>query len=192
MVNDLEAGWVWTIGGILLLMLEMLAPGVFLIFIGVAAIATGIFTLMFGLALPGQLALFVVYSLLAVLAGRRIYANKEDNSSDPFLNDPAARLVGRVVTVIEAVDEHGGRVRVGDSDWSARGGPARAGERVRVAGVDEDVGPRDVELERLEAGQVGEQLGGALEVVLRLLVAALEGGQPRCRQPAGGVHQRAG
>lgn len=136
MFNDLESGWLWTIGGILLLMLEILAPGVFLIFIGVAAIATGIFTLLFDLALPSQLALFVIYSLLAVMAGRRFYANKEDNSSDPLLNDRAARLVGKLVTVVEPVDDHGGRVRVGDSDWSARGGPAQPGERVRITGID--------------------------------------------------------
>ena len=40
------------------------------------------------------------------------------------------------MTVVDAVDEHGGRVRVGDSEWSARGGPAAAGERVRITGVD--------------------------------------------------------
>jgi membrane protein implicated in regulation of membrane protease activity len=41
-----------------------------------------------------------------------------------------------VVTVVEAVDEHNGRVRVGDGEWSARGGPAEVGERVRITGVD--------------------------------------------------------
>jgi len=40
------------------------------------------------------------------------------------------------VTVVVAVDDHNGRVRVGDSEWSARGGPAEAGERVRITGVD--------------------------------------------------------
>jgi hypothetical protein len=40
------------------------------------------------------------------------------------------------VTVVEAVDDHNGRVRVGDSVWSARGGPAASGERVRITGID--------------------------------------------------------
>jgi membrane protein implicated in regulation of membrane protease activity len=44
--------------------------------------------------------------------------------------------VGKVVTVVAEVDEHNGRVRVGDSDWSARGGPAAIGERVRITGID--------------------------------------------------------
>jgi len=133
---DLEPGWLWAIGGVLLLILELLAPGFFLIFIGVAAIATGIFALLFDLGLPAQLGLFAIYSLLAVMGGRRFYANANEDVSDPLLNDRAARLVGKVVTVVEAVDEHGGRVRVGDSEWSARGGPADAGQRVRIAGID--------------------------------------------------------
>jgi len=40
------------------------------------------------------------------------------------------------VEVVTAVDDHGGRVRVGDSEWSARGGPAAPGDRVRVTSVE--------------------------------------------------------
>jgi membrane protein implicated in regulation of membrane protease activity len=41
-----------------------------------------------------------------------------------------------VVTVVEAIDNHTGRVRVGDSEWSARGDPAEPGQRVRITGID--------------------------------------------------------
>ena len=136
MPSDLEPGWLWMIGGILLLIAEVIAPGFFLVFIGAAALATGAFTLLFGLGLPAQLTLFTIYALVAVMIGRRMYANAATESSDPLLNDRSARLVGKSVTVIEAVDEHSGRVRVGDSEWSARGGPGRPGERVRITGVD--------------------------------------------------------
>ena len=133
---DLDPGWLWLIGGVILLIAEVIAPGFFLVFIGAAAMATGLFTLLFGLGLAPQLALFVVYALIAVLAGRRFYANRHTDSSDPLLNDRAGRLVGKVVTVTVGVDEHHGRVRVGDSEWSARGGPAVAGERVRITGIE--------------------------------------------------------
>ena len=135
-LETLEPGWLWAIGGVLLLIAEIIAPGFFLVFIGGAAIATGIFALLFGLGVPAQLALFALYSVIAVLIGRRFYANANTDSSDPLLNDRVARLVGKSVTVVEAVDDHHGRVRVGDSEWNARGGPAAAGERVRVTGVD--------------------------------------------------------
>ena len=136
MPDNLEPGWLWMIGGILLLIAEVIAPGFFLVFIGAAALATGAFTLLFGLGLPAQLTLFTIYALVAVMIGRRMYANAATEGSDPLLNDRSARLVGKSVTVIEAVDEHSGRVRVGDSEWSARGGPGRPGDRVRITGVD--------------------------------------------------------
>jgi membrane protein implicated in regulation of membrane protease activity len=80
--------------------------------------------------------LFALYAVIAVLVGRRFYANRTADSTDPLLNDRAGRLVGKVVTVVAAVDDQNGRVRVGDSEWSARGGPAAVGERVRITGVE--------------------------------------------------------
>jgi membrane protein implicated in regulation of membrane protease activity len=136
MIGGLDPGWLWLIGGVVLLIAEVVAPGFFLIFIGAAAIATGLFTVLFDLGTVPQLALFALYALLAVLVGRRFYANKHSDSADPLLNDRAGRLVGKLVTVVQQVDDHSGRVRVGDSEWSARGGPAAPGERVRITGVD--------------------------------------------------------
>jgi hypothetical protein len=136
MLEGIDPGWLWLIGGVLLLILEVIAPGYFLVFIGAAAMAAGLFAVLFDLGAASQLALFVLYAVIAVLVGRRFYANRMTDSNDPLLNDRAGRLVGKIVTVVAAVDDHGGRVRVGDSEWSARGGPAAAGERVRVTGVE--------------------------------------------------------
>ena len=136
MFDGIEPGWLWMIGGVLLLIAEILAPGFFLVFIGAAAMATGAFALLFGLGTVAQMALFALYALLAMMIGRRLYANAARHGGDPLLNDRSARLVGKVVTVVAAVDEHNGRVRVGDGEWNARGGPAQPGERVRITGVD--------------------------------------------------------
>jgi membrane protein implicated in regulation of membrane protease activity len=135
-VNGIDPGWLWLIGGVVLLILEVIAPGFFLVFLGAAAVAAGLFTVLFGLGTASQLALFALYAFIAVMTGRRFYANRTAGSTDPLLNDPARRLVGKVVTVVAAVDEHSGRVRVGDGEWSARGGPAAVGERVRITGVE--------------------------------------------------------
>ena len=138
-MNDLggiDPGWLWLIGGVVLLIAEVIAPGFFLVFVGAAAIATGLFTMLFALGAAPQLALFALYAVIAVMLGRRFYANRASDSADPLLNDRAARLVGKVVTVAAEVDEHHGRVRVGDGEWSARGGPAAVGDRVRITGVD--------------------------------------------------------
>lgn len=136
MMDGLDAGWWWAIAGLLLLIAEMVAPGFFLIFIGAAAIATGLFTLLFDLGLAPQLILFVVYTAVAVLIGKRWYAQPNPGEQEHSLNDPARRIVGRVATVVEEVDAHSGRVRLGDGEWSALGGPAAVGEKVTITAVD--------------------------------------------------------
>ena len=112
MFDSIEPEWLWLIGGVLLLILEVMAPGVFLVFIGAAAIANGVFTLLFDLGAASQLALFALYAVIAVMVGRRFYANRTADSVDPLLNDRAARLVGRVVTVVETAKTNAGAIRI--------------------------------------------------------------------------------
>ena len=134
---DLHPGWIWAIAGLVLLIAEVITPGFFLMFLGAAAVATGVAALFLPIGLVLQLALFAVLALLFVrVGGRRAYAMRYDQSSDPFLNDRVSQLIDRVVIVVEPVDANGGRVKVGDSIWSARGGPAAAGDRVRIVDVE--------------------------------------------------------
>lgn len=133
---ELDAGWWWAIAGAVVLILEVLAPGFFLMFIGGAAVVTGMVTLALDLSLAAQLILFVIASAVAVIAGKRYYGEQGVDNLATGINDPASRFAGKSGTVIDPVDAHGGRVRIGDSEWIARGGPAAAGERVLVVEVD--------------------------------------------------------
>lgn len=133
----LDPAWLWLIGGVLLLIAELIAPGFSLIFIGAAAIATGVLSLLLPLPIALQLGVFALLAILLVrVGGRRFYASRYDYSSSPELNDPERRLLGKIVVVSQPVDSHGGRVRLGDSEWSARGAAAGVGERVRIVDVD--------------------------------------------------------
>ena len=136
MFDNLEPGWWWAIGGLVLLIAEVIAPGFFLVFLGAAAIATGLFALMFDLGLAPQLVLFVLYTALAVMIGKRWYGEPDGSDQRHAINEPAKRLVGKTVTAVTDVDDHGGRVRVGDGEWNARGGPAVAGDRLTIIGVE--------------------------------------------------------
>jgi len=129
--------WLWLIGGVLLLIAELIAPGFFLVFIGGAAIATGLVSMLVGIPIAAQLAIFSILAFLSArVGGRYAYSYRYDYSSDPLLNDRVKRMLGNVVVVVEPVDANGGRVRVGDSVWSARGGPAAVGDRVRIVDVE--------------------------------------------------------
>src|SRR5690348_13533538 len=102
---EIDPEWLWLIGGVLLLIAELIAPGFFLVFIGGAAIATGIAAMLLPLSLPLQLALFAALAYLSArIGGRRAYAMKFDYSSDPFLNDRVKRLLGRVVVATQPID----------------------------------------------------------------------------------------
>ena len=114
---------------------ELLAPGVFLIWLAAAAALTGLAALLFGIPLPFQLALFTLLAVATTLAGRRWYYDNPVSSSDPLLNDRPARLIGQTVEVVTAIEHGSGRVRVGDSIWAARGEDAEVGARVRVIGA---------------------------------------------------------
>jgi inner membrane protein len=132
----LHPGWLWVAAAGLLAVAELIVPGVFLVWIAAAAGLAGLVTLAFDPPLTYQLILFGLFSIGSVLIGRYVYKQSAQPSTDPLLNDRASRLIGRVVPVVEAIREGQGRVKVGDSEWIARGHDAPAGTAVRVVGAD--------------------------------------------------------
>ncbi|RJF91403.1 NfeD family protein [Sphingomonas cavernae] len=134
-VLPLEAHWIWMILAAILGTAEILLPGFFLIWIGLAALLTGVITLLTGIGEPAQFAVFATLSVAAVYAGRRWFALNPIETSDPLLNDRTARLIGETVTVVEAIEGGTGRVRVADGVWTATGADAPVGTRLRVKGA---------------------------------------------------------
>jgi membrane protein implicated in regulation of membrane protease activity len=134
-VTDLEPHWLWLIAAAMLGIAELIVPGVFLIWIAAAAAGTGLLTLLFGVGIAFQFALFALLSIASVYAGRRWYNMHPVETSDPLLNNRGARLIGRTVTVVTAIEHGEGRVKVGDSVWNCRGPNCEAGTRVRITGA---------------------------------------------------------
>jgi len=134
--GDIEPAWVWLIVAAALAIVELLTPGLFLVWIAAAALLTGIVSFLLPIGLPFQLVLFGLFSILSVLVGRRVYERAAHVTSDPLLNDRTARLIGQTVTVVVAIEDGEGRVRVGDSVWSAKGPDVPAGTRVRIHGAE--------------------------------------------------------
>jgi len=128
--------WLWMIAGALLAIAEMLVPGVFLIWIGAAALLTGVLALLLPIGEIAQFLIFAGASIAAIYAGRTYLSRNPIVSADPLLNDKSARLIGSIVTAVEPVDALQGRVKVGDGVWSARGADAAIGDRLRVIGAD--------------------------------------------------------
>jgi membrane protein implicated in regulation of membrane protease activity len=135
-LEGLDAHWVWLTLGLVLAGLEMLVPGVYLIWLAVAAIITGVLTGLFDLSLPMQVIDFVFLALIIAFSAKRFLREKPIESSDPLMNRRGARMVGETALVVQAIEHGSGRVHFGDGDWIARGPDVAAGERVRIVGSD--------------------------------------------------------
>lgn len=135
-LDALQDHWWWLIFAALLGMAEIAMPGVFLIWIALAAAITGLATLALPIAVPAQILIFALLCLASVWGGRRWYLAHPVPSADPELNDRTARLIGQTVLVVEAIEAGEGRVKVGDSVWPARGEDAVVGTRVRVVAAE--------------------------------------------------------
>jgi len=130
------AGAAWLIAALALGMAELIIPGVFAIFLAIAAAVVGLAVLVMpALPLAAQITAFAAWSIVTVLIGKRWYVDFPVASSDPQLNDRAARLIGATVVVEAAIGGEGGRVRIGDGSWPARGPVAAVGTPMRVAAI---------------------------------------------------------
>ena len=128
--------WNWLIFGFVLMALELAAPGVFLFWLGLAALLVGLVSFAAHPSWQVQLLLFAVFALTAVPVWRRLARSSRASDSNPFLNRRAAALVGRVFTLEKPIVDGTGTVRIDDTIWRVAGPDAPAGSRVKVVQAD--------------------------------------------------------
>lgn len=132
----IDPRWGWLVVGIILAALELVVPGVFLIWIAVAAILTGVVALAIEPPLAVDLAIFAIASVASIYIGRNWYGRAAGVPADPLLNKRAARMIGTRVTICEAIIAGQGRATDGDSFWSAKGPDMAVGTIATVAAVE--------------------------------------------------------
>ena len=133
-MEGIETYWIWLIVGLVLAALEMIVPGVYLIWLAMAALAIAVLAFVSAPPLALQIIAWVSLSLIFAFSANRWLRDRPIISSDPLLNNRAGRLVGETALVTQAIESGSGRVKVGDSEWIARGADAEAGTRVRITG----------------------------------------------------------
>lgn len=136
---DLDAAWLWLIAGVVMAGAEMLLPGYFLIWLATAAFVTGLLAAVVDISLAFQIVTFVIVAAASVYAAREWLDYAGTESTDPLMNDRGGRMIGAGVVVTQAFEGGEGRVRLGDSEWLARGPDAPVGTRYVVTGHDGSV-----------------------------------------------------
>lgn len=129
--------WNWIILGAVLLAVEILTPGFYLLWLGIAAVIAGLLSfLLWDVGFwtwQVQVLAFLILSIVSVLVGRRVFPTTGTEDTDqPLLNQRERQLVGRTATLEEPITEGRGRIRLGDTLWRVTGPDLPAGARVRV------------------------------------------------------------
>jgi len=152
---EISSEMLWIILGIILLITEMIAPGAYLMFLGGAAVFTGLLGYALPLSLPLQLLVFALSSIASVYIAKRWFDVYPILSSAPLLNARIAQMIGQTVEVVVPIESGAGRVKVGDSVWAASGPDTAAGTRVKIVSAE---GNRlaVVPLDALPSGQTSE------------------------------------
>lgn len=130
------ADWLWWITAAVLAVLELVVPGVFFIWLAIAASLTGAVMLLLPLSIEWQLAIFGVLSIIILVLSRRFFAGPEAMNDEPMLNRRGMGYVGRQFVLEDAIVNGRGKIRVGDSVWLAAGPDLPAGAQVTVTSVD--------------------------------------------------------
>jgi hypothetical protein len=128
--------WDWFIAGALLLVLEVLAPGVFMLWLGLAAMLVGAISIFVDWSWQAQFIAFAVFSVAAIPLWLRLSRQVGTTTDQPFLNRRAEALVGRIFTLEKPIVDGSGTIPIDDTVWRITGANVPAGSRVKVVRVE--------------------------------------------------------
>jgi membrane protein implicated in regulation of membrane protease activity len=129
--------WAWVVAGAVLLAFELVVPGGFLLWLGVAGVITGVAVMIWPeLHWSVQFVIFGGLSLLLIVLWMRVFKRRERASDRPFLNRRAEAFIGHEAVLDEPIRDGYGRLSLGDTIWRVAGPDLPAGHRVRVVSAD--------------------------------------------------------
>ena len=136
-MDNLITHYGWWVLALLLIGMEVIAPGYFMLWIGIAAAMMGIVTLVApNLPVLVEAVLFAGFSIASCLVyWTYIRPRAERRNDQPLLNRRGDRMVGRRVIVVEPIVNGRGKVKVGDGQWLAEGPDLPVGSEVEIVSV---------------------------------------------------------
>jgi membrane protein implicated in regulation of membrane protease activity len=140
--------WYWWILALVLLVVELVVPGFFFLWMSAAGFVTGCLVLLFP-ATPENFQIFEFSVLsIAAIAAWRYYVKKHPmtETDRPLLNKRGAQYIGRVFDLYAPIENGQGKIKVDDTIWKVHGPDCPIGSKVRVFAVNGTV----FEVERVE------------------------------------------
>lgn len=129
--------WHWWILGGILLLIEVLAPSFYFLWLAIAAAVTGLVLLGApDLGWQYQLMIFSGLAVVSIALFRRYQRQHPATTDQPALNRRGEQYIGRTFTLEQPIVNRVGKLQVDDSTWRITGDDLPAGTRVTVTGVD--------------------------------------------------------
>lgn len=129
--------WFWWIVAGILLLLELMTPGVFAMWLALAAASVGIADYFFELNWQLELLVFAGFSLVYVYLARPWYSkNNLQNSDQPNLNQRIYSFVGKSYVLHEPIVDGEGKLDIEGTRWDVLGPNLAKGATVKVTAVE--------------------------------------------------------
>ncbi len=128
--------WYWWVLAVFLLGIEILAPGFFFLWLSVSGFAVGTLLLLFpDTSQEVQLLVFASLSILSIYIWRKFGLHNEQETDQPLLNKRGAQYIGRRFSLIEAIENGRGKIKVDDTIWIVQGDDCSIETAVEVIAV---------------------------------------------------------
>jgi len=128
--------WYWWVIALILLVIEILAPGFFFLWMAISGFITGAMVLLIpSTGMNMQVLVFSVLSVATILVWK-FYGKKHPIESDhPLLNKRGNQYIGRVFSLYEPIKNGQGKIKVDDSIWKVHGEDCNINSRVKVIAI---------------------------------------------------------
>ena len=128
--------WLWLIAAAVMLAVELASPGIFFLWLGLAAATVGGITYFLPLEWIYSLPLFACLSVAYVYFGRPYYGGKARKTDQPNLNQRQYNYVGRTYVLAQPITQGRGKLTIEDTVWDVSGPDLPTGSAVRISGID--------------------------------------------------------
>jgi membrane protein implicated in regulation of membrane protease activity len=128
--------WNWWVLALILLVVELLAPGFFFLWMAASGFLTGCLLLLIpAIGTELQVLIFSVLSVVAISAWK-LYGKKHPIATDhPLLNKRGDQYVGRVFSLYKPIENGEGKIKVDDSIWKVHGQDCDINSKVKVIAI---------------------------------------------------------
>ncbi|MCK5667696.1 MAG: NfeD family protein [Gammaproteobacteria bacterium] len=135
-INDIIY-WHWLILAVALIILEILMPGAYFLWMGISAAVVGAAMFIFPtMTFLAQVLIFAILSVITVVMYKSYRKKNPLVTDEPALNRRGEQYVGQSFTLTEPIVNGEGKIKVDDSTWKITGADIDAGETVRVIAIE--------------------------------------------------------